>query len=183
MIKRTIIFGSEAVSEFQNTGVVPSGEWLNEHDGHIEEISFKSIEGYNAYMKALADYDGWNKYDCVEDKPVIKPTLQFRTLDNPEWRNFPNLPTVNNFNIDFLVEFMHNYYSSDEVACEDDMQKFIDDEITLDEFEKYNHGIKSKEEAHEEMKRLRQIILNETIEDFFSDLATGKIEFRRVQII
>ena len=108
--------------------------------------------------------------------------LQFRTADNSEWRDFPQAPTVDNFNNDFPAEFLHDYYSNNNIAWEGDMQKFIDDELSLEEFKALNHDIPTKWQAEEEMKRLRQMILNETMEDFFADLTTGKIEFRHVPI-
>lgn len=221
MITRTLIFGSDAVMEFQKTGVVPPDEWLDEHGGHVEEMCFKSMDEHNAYIKALVDCDGWHAYDYAENNPVeekcpyckewqsffadrennvycpdcgslIIPAkqgeeitstkLQFRTPGNPEWRDFPAIPAVDNFNNDFSAEFLHNYYSSNYVVWEGDMQKFIDDEITLEEFKALRHDFPTKWQAKEEMKRLRQIILNETMEDFLADLVAGKIEFRRVQI-
>lgn len=106
--------------------------------------------------------------------------LQFRTTDNPEWRDFPQAPTVDDFNNDFPAEFMRGYYSSDYIAWEQDMFMWINDECTQEEFQAKGHDITTKKEADEEMKRFRQIILTETFSDFFSDLIAGKIEFRRV---
>lgn len=107
--------------------------------------------------------------------------LQFQTICNPEWRDFPVVPTVDNFNNGLPAEFMHRYYSSDYIAWEEDMQKFIDDELSIEEIQERKYDITSKKEAEEEMKRLRQIIFNETMEDFFADLVAGKIKFRQVQ--
>ena len=108
--------------------------------------------------------------------------LQFQTIGNPEWRDFPEVPTVENYRTGFPSEFMHSYHSSDYVAWEDDMQRFVDGEITLGEFKEYGHEFNTKWRAENEIKRLRQIILNQTMEDFFSDFVAGRIKFRRVQV-
>ena len=107
--------------------------------------------------------------------------LQFQTTGNTEWRNFPEVPTVENYTTDFPSEFMHGYHSSDYVAWEDDMRRFVDGEITLEEFKEYGHEFNTQWQAEEEMKWLRQIILNETMEDFFVDFVAVKIKFRQVQ--
>ncbi len=220
MITRTIIFGERAVKEFENTGIIPSSEWMEEYGGLVDRKSFKSTAEHNAYMEALEDYDGHHDFICVDNGPAEKkcgycqtwqsffadresdtycpdcgsliisakpnneksaPTkIQFRSTDNREWRDFPSMPTVENFNIDFPAEFLHNYYSSNYVAWEDDMRRFIDGELTLEEFRKHRHEIETKEEAKEEMYRLREKILEEAFEDFFADLIAGKFEFRRV---
>lgn len=108
--------------------------------------------------------------------------LQFRRKGENEWKDFPKMPTVDNFNIDFPAEFMHGYYSSNNIAWEDDMQKFIDDELSLEEMQERRYDVSTKDEANDEMMRLRQIIINETMQDFFEDLSIGKIEFRHVQV-
>lgn len=109
-----------------------------------------------------------------------KTKLQFRTSDNPEWRDFPAVSTVGDFNNDFPSEFMHSYYSSNYIAWEQDMFMWINDECTQEEFKSKGHDIPTKWQAEDEMKRLRQIIINETMEDFFSDFVAGRIEFRRI---
>lgn len=106
--------------------------------------------------------------------------LQFKHTGQLVWEDFPTLPTIDNYNNDFPVAFMHSYYSSNYVEWEDDMQKFIDGEITIEELNAYGYDIKTQWQAEDEMKRLRQIIINETMEDFFSDLIAGKMEFRRI---
>lgn len=221
MIKRTLIFGAEAILEFKETGVVPSDKWLEDNGGYVDEMSFKSRAEHDAYMKALNDYDGWNEYECAEDDPVEETCphckewqaffadresnvycpdcgsliipgksddnktspvkLQFRISRQSDWKDMPDVPTIDEFNTDFPAEFMHNYYSSNYVAWESDIHKFINDEISLEEFNKLGHEIKAKWQAEDEMKRLRQIIINETVSDFFSDLMTGRIEFRQLQ--
>lgn len=108
--------------------------------------------------------------------------LQFRLKGQNEWRDFPVAPSVDNFNNDFPAEFMHRYYSSDYIAWEQDMFMWINDESTQEEFKAKGHDIPTKWQAEEEMKRLRQIIINETMADFFEDLVAGKVELRRVKI-
>lgn len=111
---------------------------------------------------------------------TINQQLQFRHTRENEWKDFPMPPTVDDFNNDFPAEFMHGYYSSDNIAWEQDMYMWINDESTQEEFKAKGHDIPTKWQAEDEMKRLRQSILLETFENFFDDLTAGKIEFRRV---
>lgn len=182
-LSKSFIFGTDAVAEFQETNTPPSEEWLEKNGGHVEEGSFETEAEYDAYQKALEDCDGWMAYDCPENPVVEAPStpfiLQFKLTGQLDWRDFPQISTVENYSIDFPAEFLHNYYSNNYVAWEDDMQKFIDGEIPLEEFKKYGHGITTDAEAQTEMMRLRRLILDETLSDFFTDFSSGNLVFRR----
>lgn len=180
MIKLIAIFGQNAVTEYENTGTVPSADKEYEDGSLILTKEFLTEAERDAYIEALNDGDGADNWRTIPQENNGPQKLQFRKKGNYDWEDFPAYPTIDNYSIDFPSTFMHSYHSSDYVAWEDDMQKFIDDEITLEEFKEYNHDIETKEDAEVEMKRLRQIIINETMENFFSDLSIGKIEFRQV---
>lgn len=111
---------------------------------------------------------------------TINQQLQFRLKGESEWRNFPELPTVDNDEHLFFEFFMHNHSSSDYIAWEEDIYMWLNDECTTEEFKAKGHDYPAKWQAKDERKRLRQIIINETMEDFFADLVAGKIEFRQV---
>lgn len=180
MIKITAIFGQEVITEYEKTGTLPSGNKEFSDGSQIRQKEFATIQERDAYIQALEESDGTDNWQVIRAEVPTSTKLQFKHTRQPVWEDFPKLPTVDDFNIDFPAAFMHGYYSSDRVAWEDDMQKFIDGEVTLEEFNAYGHDIKTKWQAEDEMKRLRQIIINETMEDFFTDFVAGKIEFRRI---
>lgn len=103
--------------------------------------------------------------------------ILFRFKGEEQWRAFPEFPTVDNYEHLFFETFMHNHSSSDYIAWEEDMYMWIMDEITKEQFKRKGHDIPTKWQAEDERKRLRQLIINETMEDFFTDLMAGKIEF------
>lgn len=180
MITLTAIFGQNAVTEYEKTGTIPSEDKEFPDGSLIVQKEFATIQERDAYIEALNDSDGTDNWRVVPAEIPTSTKLQFRHAQNNIWTDFPKVPTVDNFNIDFPAEFMHGYYSSDNVAWEDDMQKFIDDELSFEEIQERRYDVTTKDEAHDEMVHLRQIIINETMEDFFTDLVAGKIEFRRV---
>ncbi|GAB6013556.1 hypothetical protein [Viscerimonas tarda] len=55
----TIIFGTEAVREYEDSGEIPSEEWLEANGGVVDEKTFKSQGLMNAYLEGLNDADGW----------------------------------------------------------------------------------------------------------------------------
>lgn len=182
MIKITAIFGQNAVTEYENTGLVPSQEQEFPDGSQILQKEFATIEERDAYVEALDESDGTDNWRVIQHQISDKTKLQFRNTGNPQWRDFPPFPTVEEFNNDFPAEFMHSYYNSNNIAWEQDMYMWVNDESTQEEFQSKGHDIPTKWKAEEEMKRLRQIILNETMEDFFADLVSGKIEFRRIPV-
>ncbi len=206
MIEATVIFGTEAAQRYDETKEVPPDEWIEKNGGCVTEKTFATEAEYAAYVEALNESDGWydsrvinrqtiekedatDNLDCDQvilneaskTSLVPNPTpFQFRYTDQPHWTGFPKICTVENYTIDFPSAFLRNYHSSDYVAWEDDMQKFLDDEITLEEFRKYGHDIETREAAEAEMMRLRKIILEQALSDFFNDLTSGKLELRSI---
>jgi hypothetical protein len=63
----TVLFGSEAVMKYNETGVIPSDDWINEHGGLADVKSFKTQEELNAYIEGLNDFDGWSEYLVLDD--------------------------------------------------------------------------------------------------------------------
>lgn len=180
MIKLTAIFGQDAVSVYEKTGEVPSDNKEFADGSQIRQKEFATMQERDAYIEALEDSDGADNWRVVRADVPTSTKLQFRHTRENEWKDFPAPPTVDDFNNDFPAEFMHGYYSSDNIAWEQDMYMWINDESTQEEFKAKGHDIPTKWQAEDEMKRLRQSILLETFENFFDDLTAGKIEFRRV---
>ncbi|WP_195594706.1 hypothetical protein [Bacteroides fragilis] len=71
MIKVKVIFGEDAVKEFNATGKIPSETWLMDNGGVIDEKSFRTQEEYNAYIEGMNDADQWDDYHFF--KPEITP--------------------------------------------------------------------------------------------------------------
>lgn len=180
MTKLTALFGQDAVAEYEKTGIIPP-EGKEFPDGsQILQKEFATIQERDAYVEALEESDGADNWRVIPAEIPNATKLQFRKNDLDIWNDFPSAPTVDDFNNDFPAAFMHNYSSNNHIAWEGDMQKFIDDELSRAEFKTLGHDIPTKWQAEDEQKRLRQIIINETMGDFFSDLIAGKIEFRRI---
>lgn len=54
-----IIFGSEAVRHYEETGEIPSDEWLNENGGVVDTKKFETEEQMKFYLEGIHDADGW----------------------------------------------------------------------------------------------------------------------------
>lgn len=65
MIRITMIFGEDAVKKYDESGELPSEEWLMDNGGVVDEKEFKTLEEYNAYIAGLNDGDGWNDYQII----------------------------------------------------------------------------------------------------------------------
>lgn len=68
MIKATIILGEDAVNHYNETGTLPTDEWLMDNGGVVDEKEFQTKAEYDAYVQALSDASGWGDYQ------VIKPS-------------------------------------------------------------------------------------------------------------
>ncbi|KAA6302804.1 MAG: hypothetical protein EZS26_000974 [Candidatus Ordinivivax streblomastigis] len=55
----TILFGSEVVEQYEETGEIPSEDWLDANGGVVDTKGFKSKELMDAYLEGIADADGW----------------------------------------------------------------------------------------------------------------------------
>jgi hypothetical protein len=66
MIKATIIFGTDAVRHYEETGEVPAPETFNDTGCLVVQKEFASQEHYDAYIEGLEDGDGFNAYTVVE---------------------------------------------------------------------------------------------------------------------
>lgn len=71
MIKITMIFGEDAVREYDETGKLPSEQWLTDNGGVVDKKEFKTEEEYRTYVEGLNDGDGWTDYQIIrhEDEP------------------------------------------------------------------------------------------------------------------
>lgn len=69
MIKSIIIFGSQAVNEYEDTGVIPAGDDI---DGYAGSVEFRTQAEMAAYFKGLNDADGWEKVISLD--PVYTQT-------------------------------------------------------------------------------------------------------------
>lgn len=70
MIKTTIIFGSQAVNEYEETGIIPAG---NNIDGYVNKIEFRTPAEMIAYFKGLNDADGWEKVMSLDSVFIQTP--------------------------------------------------------------------------------------------------------------
>ena len=81
MIKATILFGSQAVNEYGETGVIPAD---GDSDGYAGTVEFRTQAEMNAYLQGLSDANGWEK--VLAFSPVY-----IRTPDCDKckcWRDF-----------------------------------------------------------------------------------------------
>ncbi len=70
MIKVTVIFGTEAVRHHDDTGNIPSEEWLMDNGGVVDTKTFNTKEEYIAYTEGVNDADGWLDHAILEPEMV-----------------------------------------------------------------------------------------------------------------
>jgi hypothetical protein len=75
----TVLFGQDAVNEYDETGKIPSEEWRAENGGVIDTVTFDSQKGLDAYIKGLNDANGWGKCLVLDDfiKNFIIKTINY----------------------------------------------------------------------------------------------------------
>jgi hypothetical protein len=77
----TVLFGSDVIYEYNDTGEIPSKKWLDENGGVIDTITFDSQKELDAYVKGLNDADGWMESLVLSD--FMKKLLEDeRNLNN-----------------------------------------------------------------------------------------------------
>jgi hypothetical protein len=81
MIKSTVIFGSGAVNEYEETGNIPV---KNDIDGYADTVRFRTRAEMDAYLKGLNDADGWGKVMALD--PVYTRTPDCKLCNH--WRSF-----------------------------------------------------------------------------------------------
>lgn len=81
MVKATIIFGSGAVNEYEETGNIPTNKNI---DGYADTVEFNTQAEMNAYLKGLGDADGWGKVLSLD--PVFVQTSD--CVHCRHWRDF-----------------------------------------------------------------------------------------------
>ncbi|MDR2005291.1 MAG: hypothetical protein LBQ74_19895 [Prevotella sp.] len=69
MIRATIIFGSGAINEYDETDIIPEEEDI---DGCVDIVEFRTEAEMIAYCKGLCDADGWEKVMTLD--PVFTQT-------------------------------------------------------------------------------------------------------------
>ena len=55
----TVLFGSDLIREYSDTGEIPSEGWISNNGGVVETKSFNSKPELDAYIEGLNDADGW----------------------------------------------------------------------------------------------------------------------------
>lgn len=55
MTKAIIIFGGDAIRYYNETGQIPSAEWLMDNGGAVQNIEFPTKAEYNAYVQGVSD--------------------------------------------------------------------------------------------------------------------------------
>lgn len=78
MHKATIIFGTDAVRRYEETGDIPDYETLDATEGAVVRRDFSTKEARDAYMRALEDYDGYNKYIVADSEETPHSTTDAR---------------------------------------------------------------------------------------------------------
>lgn len=85
MIKATIILGEDAVNHYNETGTLPTDEWLMDNGGVVDEKEFQTKAEYDAYVQALSDASGWGDYQVIkpsdgetESEPPAEASLWMR---------------------------------------------------------------------------------------------------------
>lgn len=81
MIKSTIIFGSGAVNEYNETGIIPT---TNDINGCTDTVEFRTQAEMDAYYKGLNDADGWEQVMPLD--PVFTQTPDCDQCEH--WRGF-----------------------------------------------------------------------------------------------
>lgn len=85
-IESTVIFGTEAVNHYEETGKVPSVKWLKQHGGVVTKQKFNSKAEYDAYQQGIADGEDWNAREIV--RPTITETPDCSNCQ--DWRSYFN---------------------------------------------------------------------------------------------
>lgn len=65
MTKATIIFGGDAIRYYNETGQIPSAEWLMDNGGVVQNIEFFTKAEYNAYVQGVSDAHLWGDYHIL----------------------------------------------------------------------------------------------------------------------
>lgn len=65
MIKATIIFGGDATRYYNETGQLPSSEWLMDNGGVVKNIEFSTKAEYDAYVQGVSDAHLWDDYHVI----------------------------------------------------------------------------------------------------------------------
>lgn len=65
MTKATIIFGGDAIRYYNETGQIPSAEWLIDNGGVVQNIEFPTKAEYDAYVQGVSDALLWDDYHVI----------------------------------------------------------------------------------------------------------------------
>lgn len=71
MTKATIIFGGDAIRYYNETGQIPSAEWLMNNGGAVQNIEFPTKAEYNAYVQGVSDAHLWGDYHILTKTDAI----------------------------------------------------------------------------------------------------------------
>ena len=71
MTKATIIFGGDAVRYYNETGQIPSAEWLMDNGGVVQNIEFSTKAEYNAYVQGVSDAHLWGDYHILTKTDTV----------------------------------------------------------------------------------------------------------------
>lgn len=81
MIKATIIFGGDATRYYNDTGQLPSSEWLMDNGGVVKNIEFSTKAEYDAYVQGVSDAHLWDDYRILpkaDEEPQPEATIWMR---------------------------------------------------------------------------------------------------------
>ncbi len=70
MIQVTVIFGTEAVRHYDETGNIPNEQWLLDNGGVVDTKTFNTREEYVAYTEGVNDAEGWYDHSILEPEVI-----------------------------------------------------------------------------------------------------------------
>lgn len=83
-IESKVIFGTEAVKRYEETGKIPSDKWIKQNGGNVTGQTFNSKAEYDAYLQGIADGEDWNALEVL--KPIITETPD--CMYCKDWRSY-----------------------------------------------------------------------------------------------
>jgi len=70
MIKAKIILSALAVGRYEQTGNIPSEEWLSKNSGELKERVFSTVQELIAYDHGLSDMNGYDDFLILPEKSI-----------------------------------------------------------------------------------------------------------------
>jgi hypothetical protein len=80
----TILFGSNVICEYSDTGELPPKEWQEENGGVVETRTFETEEQMKFYLEGINDADGWMETLVLDDfmKKLLAQNRKIKNKNN-----------------------------------------------------------------------------------------------------